>query len=95
MKRIVLFLVTNLAIMLVLSVTLSVLGVDKFLNANGLNVGMLLVFSLIVGFGGSFISLLMSKPIAKWSTGAPLNLSSPFMASSEASAKGQPFLSGR
>ena len=70
MKRIVLFLVTNLAIMLVLSVTLSVLGVDKFLSANGLNVGMLLVFSLIVGFGGSFISLLMSKPIAKWTTGA-------------------------
>ena len=70
MKRIVLFLVTNLAIMLVLSVTLSVLGVDKFLNANGLNVGMLLVFSLVVGFGGSFISLLMSKPIAKWTTGA-------------------------
>ncbi len=70
MKRIVLFLITNLAIMLVLSITLSVLGVDRFLSANGLNVGMLLVFSLIVGFGGSFISLLMSKPIAKWSTGA-------------------------
>lgn len=70
MKRIILFLVTNLAIMLVLSVTLSVLGVDRFLSANGLNVCMLLVFSLIVGFGGSFISLLMSKPIAKWSTGA-------------------------
>jgi heat shock protein HtpX len=70
MKRIFLFLITNLAIMLVLSVTLSVLGVDRFLSANGLNIGMLLVFSLIVGFGGSFISLLMSKPIAKWSTGA-------------------------
>ena len=70
MKRIVLFLITNLAIMLVLSITLSVLGVDRFLTEQGLNVGMLLVFSLIVGFGGSFISLLMSKPIAKWSTGA-------------------------
>jgi heat shock protein HtpX len=70
MKRIVLFLITNLAIMLVLSVTLSVLGVDRFLSANGLNVGMLLVFSLVIGFGGSFISLLMSKTIAKWSTGA-------------------------
>jgi heat shock protein HtpX len=70
MKRIVLFLITNLAIMLVLSITLSVLGVDRFMSANGLNVGMLLVFSLVVGFGGSFISLLMSKPIAKWSTGA-------------------------
>ena len=72
MKRIVLFLVTNLAIMLVLSITLRVLGVDRFMSANGLNVGMLLIFSLVVGFGGSFISLLMSKPIAKWSTGAQL-----------------------
>ena len=70
MKRIVLFLVTNLAVMLVLSVVLSVLGVDRFLTQNGLNVGMLLVFSLVVGFGGSIISLLMSKPMAKWSTGA-------------------------
>ena len=72
MKRIVLFLVTNLAIMLVLSITLRVLGVDRFMSANGLNVGMLLIFSLVVGFGGSFISLLMSKPIAKWTTGAQL-----------------------
>ena len=70
MKRIVLFLVTNLAVMLVLSVVLSVLGVDRFLTQHGLNVGMLLVFSLVVGFGGSIISLLMSKPMAKWSTGA-------------------------
>ena len=72
MKRIVLFLVTNLAIMLVLSVTLSVLGVDKFMSAQGLNLGMLLVFSLVVGFAGAFISLLISKPMAKWSTGAQI-----------------------
>ena len=70
MKRIVLFLLTNLAVMLVLSVVLNVLGVDRFLSQNGLNVGMLLVFSLIVGFGGATISLLISKPMAKWSTGA-------------------------
>lgn len=70
MKRIVLFLLTNLAVMLVLSVVLSVLGVDRFLTESGINVGALLVFSLVVGFGGSFISLLMSKPMAKWSTGA-------------------------
>jgi heat shock protein HtpX len=70
MKRIVLFLVTNLAVMLVLSVTLSVLGVNRFLAADGLNVGMLVVFSAVVGFTGAFISLLMSKPMAKWSTGA-------------------------
>ena len=61
MKRIVLFLATNLAVMLVLSVTLNVLGVNRFLAADGLNVGMLVVFSAVVGFGGAFISLLMSK----------------------------------
>jgi len=70
MKRIVLFLATNLAVMLVLSVTLNVLGVNRFLSADGLNVGMLLVFSAVVGFAGAIISLLMSKPMAKWSTGA-------------------------
>jgi heat shock protein HtpX len=70
MKRIVLFLATNLAVMLVLSVTLNLLGVNRFLASGGLNVGMLVVFSAVVGFTGSFISLLMSKPMAKWSTGA-------------------------
>ncbi|MRW89831.1 protease HtpX [Duganella sp. FT80W] len=70
MKRIILFLVTNLAVMLVLSVTASLLGVNRFLTANGLNLGMLLAFAALMGFGGAFISLLMSKPIAKWSTGA-------------------------
>ena len=70
MKRILLFLATNLAVMIVLSITLSVLGVDKFMTGEGLNVGMLLVFSAVVGFVGSFFSLLISKPVAKWSTGA-------------------------
>ena len=70
MKRIVLFLATNIAVMIVLSITLSVLGVDKFMAGEGLNVGMLLVFSAVVGFVGSFFSLLISKPMAKWSTGA-------------------------
>ena len=70
MKRIVLFLVTNIAVMLVLSVTLSILGVNRFLTANGLNMGMLLAFSAVVGFTGSFFSLLISKPMAKWSVGA-------------------------
>jgi heat shock protein HtpX len=68
MKRVILFILTNLAVMLVLS--MSVLGVNRFLAEEGLNVGMLLVFSLVVGFAGSFISLLMSKTMAKWSTGA-------------------------
>jgi len=72
MKRIVLFLATNLAVVLVLSVVLNVLGVARPVTGAGINVGALLVFSLVVGFTGSFISLLMSKPMAKWSTGARL-----------------------
>jgi len=70
MKRIVLFVLTNLAVMLVLSITARLLGVDRFLAANGLNLGALLGFSLVMGFGGAIISLLMSKQMAKWSTGA-------------------------
>ncbi len=69
MKRIVLFLLTNLAVMVVLSATLSILGVNRFMTQQGLNIEMLLVFSLIVGFTGAFISLLISKPMAKASTG--------------------------
>jgi heat shock protein HtpX len=70
MKRIVLFLATNLAIMLVLGISASLLGVNHYLTARGLNLGMLLGFAALMGFGGAFISLLLSKPIAKWSTGA-------------------------
>ncbi|HCY63705.1 MAG TPA: protease HtpX [Oxalobacteraceae bacterium] len=70
MKRILLFIGTNIAVIAVMTVVLSVLGVDRFLTAQGLNLPMLMVFSLIVGFTGSIISLLISKPMAKWSTGA-------------------------
>lgn len=71
MKRIVLFLATNLAVVLVLSIVLNLLGVGRGgVSAGGINIGQLLVFSVVVGFTGSFISLLMSKPMAKWSTGA-------------------------
>jgi heat shock protein HtpX len=70
MKRIVLFIATNLAIMLVLGISASLLGVNRYLTANGLNLGMLLGFAALMGFGGAFISLWLSKPIAKWSTGA-------------------------
>jgi heat shock protein HtpX len=70
MKRIALFVITNLAIVVMLGVVINVLGVDRFLTAQGLNVGMLLAFSAVIGFGGAFISLLISKPIAKFSTGA-------------------------
>jgi heat shock protein HtpX len=70
MKRVLLFLATNLAIMLVLGISASLLGVNRYLTANGLNLGTLLVFSALMGFGGAFISLFLSKTIAKWSTGA-------------------------
>jgi heat shock protein HtpX len=70
MKRIVLFLLTNLAVGLVLSITLSILGVNRYLAGSGLNIASLAIYSVIVGFAGSFISLLLSKTMAKWSTGA-------------------------
>jgi len=70
LKRIALYLATNFAVLVLLSFVLSVLGVDRFLTQNGLNVQMLLVFSLVLGFGGSFFSLLISKQMALWSTGA-------------------------
>ncbi len=70
MKRIVLFLLTNFAVILVLSISARLLGIDRFLTSNGLNMTMLLAFAALIGFGGSFISLLMSKTMAKWSTGA-------------------------
>ncbi|TAG03235.1 MAG: protease HtpX [Betaproteobacteria bacterium] len=69
MKRIVLFLCTNLAVMLVLGLVVNILGLNRFLTANGLNLTQLLGFSLVMGFGGAIISLLMSKMIAKWSSG--------------------------
>jgi heat shock protein HtpX len=70
MKRIALFLLTNLAVVFVLSITASLLGLDKFVSANGLEFGKLLMFCALFGFGGSFISLWMSKSMAKMSTGA-------------------------
>jgi len=70
MKRILLFLATNVAIMLVLGITASLLGVNHYLTARGLNLGALLAFAGLMGFGGAFISLWLSKPIAKWTTGA-------------------------
>ena len=70
MKRIFLFVLTNLAVMLVLGIVVNVFGLNRFLSANGLDLGQLLVFAAVIGFGGAIISLLMSKPMAKWSTGA-------------------------
>ncbi len=72
LKRVVLFVATNVAVLLVLSVVLRLLGVDRILDESGtgINYQALLILSLVIGFGGSFISLAMSKWIAKRSTGA-------------------------
>ena len=70
MKRIILFIATNLAVVLVLSIVLRLFGLDRALASQGIAYGPLLVYSLVVGFTGAIISLLMSKSIAKWSTGA-------------------------
>jgi len=69
-KRVFLFLATNLAVVFLLSITARVLGLDRWLTANGLNMGGLLMMAALFGFGGSFISLAMSKWMAKRSTGA-------------------------
>jgi heat shock protein HtpX len=70
MKRVVLFVLTNLAVMLVLGLVVRLFGLDHYLTANGLDLTALMGFSLVFGFGGAIISLLISKPMAKFSTGA-------------------------
>ena len=72
MKRMFLFLATNIAVVVVLGIVASLIGVNRFLTANGLNLGALLGFAFIMGFGGAIISLLMSKPIAKMSMGVKI-----------------------
>ncbi len=69
MKRIFLFVMTNLAVMVVLGIVASLTGANRFMGANGLDLTTLMMFSLIMGFGGAIISLLISKPVAKWSSG--------------------------
>ncbi|MFO1433554.1 MAG: protease HtpX [Candidatus Competibacteraceae bacterium] len=70
MKRVVLFLLTNLAVVVVLGIVVNLLGANRFLTGSGIDVPTLLVFAFIFGMGGSVISLFMSKWIAKASTGA-------------------------
>ena len=70
MKRVFLLIATNFAVMILLSIVISVLGLDKALAQEGFQVFPTLVMASIFGFGGAFISLLISKPMAKWSTGA-------------------------
>lgn len=69
MKRVFLFILTNLAVVLVLGVVTSLLGVNRYLSSEGINYEALLGFCLVFGFGGAFISLLLSKPLAKWAMG--------------------------
>jgi heat shock protein HtpX len=69
MKRIVLFILTNMMVVAVLGIVASMLGVNRYLTPNGLDLGKLLGFALLIGFGGAAISLLISKPMAKWTTG--------------------------
>jgi heat shock protein HtpX len=76
MKRTLLLIGTNLAIMLVLGIVTTLTGANRYFTSAGLDLGKLMVFSAIMGFGGAFISLWMSKTIAKWSTGAQV-ISSP------------------
>ena len=78
MQRIFLFLITNIAIMVILSITLRILGVESLLMQNGsdLNINALVIFSGVFGFGGAFISLAISKWMAKRMTGA-IVISSP------------------
>ena len=68
MKRILLFVLTNVLVVAVLGIMASLLGVNRYLTAGGLNLSALLGFALIMGFGGATISLLISKPMAKWTT---------------------------
>ena len=70
MKRVVLFLLTNLAVLVVMRTVLTALGVDHYLAQQGIDIPTLLVFSFVLGFAGALISLVLSKPMAKWSTGA-------------------------
>ena len=72
MKRIFLFMATNIAIMIMLSIVLSLLGVTGYITADGLNYAALMVFSLVWGFGGAGISLLMSRWMAKTAMGVQL-----------------------
>jgi heat shock protein HtpX len=69
LKRILLFVLTNVLVVAVLGIVASLLGVNRYLTANGLNLTALLGFALVMGFGGAIISLLISKPMAKWTAG--------------------------
>ena len=72
MKRIILFVLTNVMVVAVLGLVASLLGVNRYLTSSGLNLGALMGYALVMGFGGAIISLLISKPMAKWTSGVRL-----------------------
>ena len=76
MRRVIFFLLTNLSILIVLSTTMRILGIEPYLTAHGINYQSLLVFAALFGMGGAFISLALSKWTAKRMTGARV-ISSP------------------
>src|SRR6202008_1220504 len=65
MKRVLLFVLTNFAVLIIASVTLPLLGVEPWLGARGINFNSLLIFGAVLGFGGAFFSLAISKWMAK------------------------------
>jgi heat shock protein HtpX len=69
MKRILLFVLTNVLVVAVLGIVASLLGVNRYLTGSGLNLTALMGYALVMGFGGAIISLLISKPMAKWTSG--------------------------
>jgi heat shock protein HtpX len=69
MKRIAIFALTNIAVMVVLGIITSLFGLNRFIGSGGIQIGTLMGYSLVVGFTGAIISLLISKPMAKWSSG--------------------------
>ena len=72
MKRIFLFILTNIAVLLVINITLRLLGVDRVLDESGaINFTALMILSAVIGFSGSIVSLLMSKWMAISSASAP------------------------
>ena len=88
MKRILLYVATNFAVLAVLSITMQLLGIDRMLaQETGLNLQGLLLMAAIFGFGGSFISLLMSKWLARMATGAHV-IEAPAKAAAARSARG-------
>ena len=77
MKRILLFVMTNVAVVAVLGLVSSIFGLNRFIGASGLNLGALLGFALVMGFTGAIFSLLISKPMAKWTMGLTIINDSP------------------